>query len=198
MISYLVFYALEHYIYNLFFVAHSTLLLFFFFFNDTATTEIYTLSLHDALPILIPALLLWFPMPMVIGGVVGLLILTLVLACPYAGLIIFLGLLYLRPEEIFPKLAGARMTLVVSLVTLFAWAVNALLRRERSLLHLPVVRCFIGFVVLAIGSTAYNVPDLGTLSGVALDVIKLLILFVLVVHLVNTLVRLRAAIGALL
>src|ERR1035438_10916844 len=26
---------------------------FFFFFNDTATTEIYTLSLHDALPILI-------------------------------------------------------------------------------------------------------------------------------------------------
>src|SRR2546430_12201078 len=26
-------------------------LMFFFFFNDTATTEIYTLSLHDALPI---------------------------------------------------------------------------------------------------------------------------------------------------
>src|SRR2546430_4069904 len=29
----------------------SSLLFFFFFFNDTATTEIYTLSLHDALPI---------------------------------------------------------------------------------------------------------------------------------------------------
>src|SRR2546427_5153771 len=28
-------------------------LFFFFFFNDTATTEIYTLSLHDALPIFI-------------------------------------------------------------------------------------------------------------------------------------------------
>src|SRR2546429_4794623 len=27
--------------------------LIFFFFNDTATTEIYTLSLHDALPILL-------------------------------------------------------------------------------------------------------------------------------------------------
>src|SRR5256885_8826732 len=27
------------------------MLFFFFFFNDTATTEIYTLSLHDALPI---------------------------------------------------------------------------------------------------------------------------------------------------
>src|SRR5258708_25665724 len=29
---------------------------FFFFFNDTATTEIYTLSLHDALPIWMAAL----------------------------------------------------------------------------------------------------------------------------------------------
>src|SRR5258708_15947629 len=27
---------------------------FLFFFNDTATTEIYTLSLHDALPIYLP------------------------------------------------------------------------------------------------------------------------------------------------
>src|SRR2546427_8764874 len=31
--------------------SHSITLSFFFFFNDTATTEIYTLSLHDALPI---------------------------------------------------------------------------------------------------------------------------------------------------
>src|SRR6266849_1916346 len=30
---------------------HHYLYLFFFFFNDPATTEIYTLSLHDALPI---------------------------------------------------------------------------------------------------------------------------------------------------
>src|SRR2546430_14399824 len=30
---------------------HSAQLQIFFFFNDTATTEIYTLSLHDALPI---------------------------------------------------------------------------------------------------------------------------------------------------
>src|SRR6476659_11288592 len=30
---------------------------FFFFFNDTATTEIYTLSLHDALPIFLSAAL---------------------------------------------------------------------------------------------------------------------------------------------
>src|SRR2546430_17275391 len=32
-------------------ISFASSLLFFFFFNDTATTEIYTLSLHDALPI---------------------------------------------------------------------------------------------------------------------------------------------------
>src|SRR2546422_3968130 len=32
-------------------MSHRSFSSFFFFFNDTATTEIYTLSLHDALPI---------------------------------------------------------------------------------------------------------------------------------------------------
>src|SRR2546430_3739269 len=41
---------------------HHSLLCFFFFFNDTATTEIYTLSLHDALPILGAARLSTSPM----------------------------------------------------------------------------------------------------------------------------------------
>src|SRR5271165_7651729 len=37
-----------------YFILQFFLFLFFFFFNDTATTEIYTLSLHDALPISSP------------------------------------------------------------------------------------------------------------------------------------------------
>src|SRR3989449_5540499 len=44
-----------NYTFNYFTLPLSTsfifLFFFFFFFNDTATTEIYTLSLHDALPI---------------------------------------------------------------------------------------------------------------------------------------------------
>src|SRR5436309_16137870 len=38
-------------VYLLFFVFFDIHFYIFFFFNDTATTEIYTLSLHDALPI---------------------------------------------------------------------------------------------------------------------------------------------------
>src|SRR6516162_10280577 len=37
--------------YDIEFRSISFFFIFFFFFNDTATTEIYTLSLHDALPI---------------------------------------------------------------------------------------------------------------------------------------------------
>src|SRR5256886_7433018 len=36
----------------IYFIHWKSFIYFFFFFNDTATTEIYTLSLHDALPIL--------------------------------------------------------------------------------------------------------------------------------------------------
>src|SRR5258708_37649976 len=39
-----------HHFFNIF-IFMSNIIFFFFFFNDTATTEIYTLSLHDALPI---------------------------------------------------------------------------------------------------------------------------------------------------
>ena len=52
----------------------------FFFFNDTATTEIYTLSLHDALPIsvlknailveYIPFIALLFSLYVISGGIV--------------------------------------------------------------------------------------------------------------------------------
>src|SRR3712207_9529525 len=49
------------------YVESSTTCAIFFFFNDTATTEIYTLSLHDALPIC-PS---WPAMPASIRAVSG-------------------------------------------------------------------------------------------------------------------------------
>src|SRR2546427_8689770 len=48
-------------------------ILFFFFFNDTATTEIYTLSLHDALPIWwrVGSAVSWRGLEEPVGGVFG-------------------------------------------------------------------------------------------------------------------------------
>jgi O-antigen ligase len=145
--------------------------------------------------LLIPALVLRYPMPYAILAVAGLMGLTFVVTCPYLGMLVFLGLLYLRPEESFPALAGARMTLLVSLAVLFAWAVNALLTRRPFLGQLPIVRCFVGFFVVAVGSTA--LADASTLTEVALELVKLLILFILFVHLVDSERRVHSATGAL-
>src|SRR5437016_13713260 len=46
----------------------STYLFIFFFFNDTATTEIYTLSLHDALPISVRNQTVRSPESCIVGG----------------------------------------------------------------------------------------------------------------------------------
>src|SRR5207249_12300694 len=65
------------------------LLYSFFFFNDTATTEIYTLSLHDALPI-----------SNLFGGLVGGLLESLSLWTGIRSLVILAGLLnHQRSEE---------------------------------------------------------------------------------------------------
>src|SRR2546422_7009987 len=47
---------------------HVYCLLCLFFFNDTATTEIYTLSLHDALPIFIICYVLTYAITAFAGG----------------------------------------------------------------------------------------------------------------------------------
>src|SRR5690554_7070347 len=49
IVSYFLFFCF--FFFFVFFAFFFFLFFFFFFFNDTATTEIYTLSLHDALPI---------------------------------------------------------------------------------------------------------------------------------------------------
>src|SRR3989442_15894976 len=46
-----IYYSSPHLFLSFFFNYRLLYIFFFFFFNDTATTEIYTLSLHDALPI---------------------------------------------------------------------------------------------------------------------------------------------------
>jgi putative inorganic carbon (hco3(-)) transporter len=141
-------------------------------------------TLIVALTLLIPISLLKLQMAWVIGAVVGLMGLALTVAFPYVGLLIFLGLLYLRPEESFPELAGARMTLVISLTVFFAWAVNACLVRERFRFGMPSVGCFLGFLTVAVGSTALSGSN--GLLETALELLKLIVLFVLIVHLVNT------------
>nr|WP_080489750.1 CorA family divalent cation transporter [Enterococcus faecium] len=63
--------------------------MFFFFFNDTATTEIYTLSLHDALPILLT----------IIGSIYGMNIKLPIAERDDAFIWLVLLTLFIRSEE---------------------------------------------------------------------------------------------------
>jgi putative inorganic carbon (HCO3(-)) transporter len=145
--------------------------------------------------VFIPASLLLLPMPWIVGAVAAMLGVMLVVAFPYLGLLMFLGLLYLRPEEAFPQLTGLRLTLLISLVAFFAWLINTCLCRERFRLHLPAVQSILGFVVIGMASTL--VSGSGELAEQSIDLLRLFLLFVLVVHLVNTEGRLRLALGVL-
>src|SRR5258708_34473655 len=82
------------------------LLFFFFFFNDTATTEIYTLSLHDALPILMLVLNLPFK---------ALMFLTLM----RPSLVLFL-VLWLKLVKDFLKVR-CRLALLPFLISCLIW-----------------------------------------------------------------------------
>jgi len=109
------------------------------------------------------------------------------------GLIFFAGLLYTRPEESFPVLAGMRLTLIVSLVTLVAlWfqlffesradGTDARQRHDHRF----------GLVVIASSLTT------GMLLDAATEISKLVILVLLVLNLVRTPGQYRALVNALL
>lgn len=144
--------------------------------------------------LLLPVLLFRYSMIQVSMIAVGLVGASIIASCPYLGLLVFVGLLYLRPEEQFPALAGARFTLIVSLLALFAWLVNGLLAREQFRFQLPAVRSFLGFVAVAIGSTLLSGSDM--LSDVATEMLRLFALFILVIHLANSESRLRTGVIA--
>src|SRR2546421_5599922 len=66
----------------------------------------------------------------VLAGVIAILGLLTILAEPFVGLVLFMALLYLRPEETFPVLAGMRFTLGIAFVTLVASWFKFFLNRD--------------------------------------------------------------------
>src|SRR5262249_44726052 len=61
----------------------------------------------------ITGLLARFALPVAIAAALTLLGLTVAAAWPFAGLLLFVGLVYLRPEDTFPELVGLRLVLLI-------------------------------------------------------------------------------------
>lgn len=129
----------------------------------------------------------------VAAAVVGLLGLLTVVARPFWGLIFFVALLYTRPEEMVPALAGMRLTLVISVSTLVGMMIQFALDRERFV-RSPTNLTVLGFGAVTILSTLAGGD---TLTAVQ-DIGKLVILVLLVVNLARTPQRYRSLATALL
>lgn len=118
-----------------------------------------------------------------------------ILARPYVGLVIFVGLLYTRPEEAIESLQGMRLTLIMAIVTVIGMYFQFFLNREK-LVSTPLLPYAVGYLLIAI----FNTVALDT--GNTMDAIqimgKLIILIPLVLNLIRTPRLFRHFISALL
>lgn len=129
----------------------------------------------------------------VVALVVGLVGITAIFARPYWGLVLFIALLYMRPEESIPALQGMRFTLLVSVCTLVALYFQLFLSRT-PLVQSPVNALILGFGAVAVVSTFGK----GSLLAVVTDFGKLVILVLLVLNLIRTPERYRTFVSAMM
>ncbi len=150
------------------------------------------LALGGIVPFLLAYFFATLPETQVMAAFIGLLVVALIFAKPFWGLIFFVGLVYIRPEESIPALQGMRLTLMVSLITLVAMIFAMVINREapvKSLLN----GYMLGFGFVAVASTL----GLGTTSPTAQEIGRLVILVLLIPNLIRTPDRYRKLITAL-
>ncbi|MFN3652671.1 MAG: O-antigen ligase family protein [Armatimonadota bacterium] len=144
----------------------------------------------------ITAGLLRFSPALVAAAVCALLGCAAILRFPYAGIILFMGLLAFRPEQHFPILESMRLSLLLSAFTLFAWLIQVMLGRET---FRPRVE--LGWMVLfaaALALSALRSTVSGAFETGITDAAKLAALFVLFQQLPNSEARLYGAMHWLL
>ena len=125
--------------------------------------------------------------------VVAVIALVAMLTRPFLGLLLFVALLYVRPEEGFPALNGLHLALTTALVTLTGLIGQKVMNREKAI-RTPLngmMMCFGGIVVV---STLGG----GQTSDAAQDMLKLIALVLLTLNLVRTRGQYRGLVSAIL
>jgi putative inorganic carbon (HCO3(-)) transporter len=132
----------------------------------------------------------------VVVGIVAVVAIVASMARPFFGLVLFIGLLYVRPEDSFPVLTGMRLTLIVSMVTLGSMLVQRSLHHER--LRKTPLNVMLGGFALALVLSTWRLGTISDALEAAQDVGKLAILVLLVVNVVRTPREYRALITVVL
>ena len=125
--------------------------------------------------------------------VLGVIALVLTLRNPFFGLIVFVGLLYTRPEEVIEPLNGMHFSLIASVVTLAGTILKMRMNGEKAI-RTPLNGMIVGFGLIVILSTLGQ----DNTNEAAQDIGKLVILVLLVLNLVRTPAKYKAFVSAIL
>jgi putative inorganic carbon (hco3(-)) transporter len=129
---------------------------------------------------------------MVVFGVIGLIFLLLIMAYPFLGTLLFVGFLYMRPEETFRELAGMRLALIISVATLIGMVFVMSINRIRAV-RSPITPLILTFTAVAVMTTINKGVTVMALT----DLSKLVILIILLQNLIRTPKVYRAFIGTI-
>lgn len=119
--------------------------------------------------------------------IVGVAFFTVALAQPFWGLIFFVALLYMRPEETVPALRGMHFTLIAAVVAAISVVFQKLMDREAPV-KIPANGLILGFGGIVVFSTL-NKGGMGTAIQ---DVGRLVALVLMICNLVRTPARFRS------
>ena len=112
---------------------------------------------------------------------------------PFWGLVFFVGLLYIRPEDSIPALRGLHLTLIASVITIFSVFLQKVMDKTPPL-RTPLDKMLVLFALMAVISTAAG----GDIRTALTDASRLVILVFMVLNLVNTRKRLHIFLAAVL
>ena len=121
---------------------------------------------------------------LVVAALLALLGCAAILSSPYMGIIVFLGLMYLRPELFAPRVADMRLPLILSCLTLVAWLLHVLLKRETFhwTPQIGWIAAFGGAMILS----SFQVHSTKAIVLCVLDAVRISFLVLLLSQLLNT------------
>lgn len=132
-----------------------------------------------------------FPPVLIIGFVCAIFFVLLIMARPYWGLLIYTGLFLIRPGELYPAIAPLHLERVVGIVALTAMFLAQHRTEQRMLIDgSRQTMLFFFFMIAVLCSIPFAYWRTEAVNGFV-EVFKIGVFYLLVVHLINTKKRLR-------
>ncbi len=124
-----------------------------------------------------------------VGVLLGMVLLAWVLSNALNATLAFIVVLVLRPADFFPSLIAFQPAKVVGLAAIFLWLVTKLLRRDMTLSRAPHGKWILALSIAVLLASVISTNPASSLAHFRDEFVKLLTMYVLVVHLVDTKAR---------